>query len=117
MPRDQRFPGGATFESSERGHRAKARGCNRARGLARPCRNLRRPVGEQWWRRSVTDPLSNVTTYGYDGSGRLTSVTDANSKVTSFTVNGTGGVTAVTDRLATPRASATTASPGTSRTA
>ncbi|WP_433298897.1 RHS repeat-associated core domain-containing protein [Actinoplanes sp. CA-030573] len=50
--------------------------------------------------KTVTDPLGNVTTYGYDtGRSWLTSLTDANTKTTSYQYDLRGRRTKVTDAL------------------
>jgi YD repeat-containing protein len=40
----------------------------------------------------VTDAQNNVTTYGYDREGNLTSITDANHNATDFTYDAFGRV-------------------------
>ncbi len=44
-----------------------------------------------------TDPLSNATTYAYDAAGRMTSLTDALSGVVGFGYDGAGQLTSLTD--------------------
>jgi len=47
----------------------------------------------------VEDPLSNITTYAYDGNGNRTSVTDANGNATTFTYDALNHLTQVSDPL------------------
>jgi RHS repeat-associated protein len=48
---------------------------------------------------SITDPLGNATSYGYDQFNNLASLTDASGAAAAFTYDALGNVTSITDPL------------------